>query len=139
MMSYSGAESSMEDGGNHHRQTLAGNRRRRSNNNNNNNNGEEYFSGGDPAEWNAFAESFSKVQSVLDRNRMLIQQANENHQSRVPDNMVKNVAIIQELNGNISKVASIYSDLSVNFTGVVGQHRQQGGNSKSGGSNGRSS
>ncbi|XP_057523192.1 protein EARLY FLOWERING 4-like [Amaranthus tricolor] len=83
----------------------------------------------DDEAWNAFADSFSRVQNVLDRNRELIQQANENHQSRIPDNMVKNVAIIQELNGNISKVASIYSDLSTNYTGKIRQQRQKGGNS----------
>lgn len=125
-MSYSGAESSMEDGD--RRQNMvsaggAGNRRRRTNN-------MDEFSGdgcGNPQAWNAFADSFSEVQTVLDRNRMLIQQANENHQSRIPDNMVKNVAIIQELNGNITKVASIYSDLSTNFTGRVRQQRQGSG------------
>ncbi|XP_057523194.1 protein EARLY FLOWERING 4-like [Amaranthus tricolor] len=123
-MSYSGAESSMEDVV--HRQNGsvggAGNRRHRM---------KEYGgdSCGDPEAWNDFADSFSRVQTVLDRNRELIQQANENHQSRIPDNMVKNVAIIQELNGNISKVASIYSDLSTNFTGRVRQQRQKGGNS----------
>ncbi|KNA20765.1 hypothetical protein SOVF_049350 [Spinacia oleracea] len=125
-MSYSGAESSMEDGD--RRQNMvsaggAGNRRRRTNN-------MDEFSGdgcGNPQAWNAFADSFSEVQTVLDRNRMLIQQANENHQSRIPDNMKKNVAIIQELNGNITKVASIYSDLSANFSGSVRQQPQGGG------------
>ncbi|MGV7468084.1 Elf4 domain-containing protein, partial [Mycobacterium kansasii] len=42
---------------------------------------------GDAAAWSAFSESFSEVQAVIDRNRELIQQANENHQSRMPDNM----------------------------------------------------
>ncbi|KAK8277700.1 hypothetical protein V6Z11_D10G292500 [Gossypium hirsutum] len=60
--------------------------------------------------------NFKQVQSVLDRNRMLIQQVNDNHQSKNPDNMVKNVALIQELNGNISKVVSLYSDMSSNFS-----------------------
>ncbi|RVW42290.1 Protein early flowering 4 [Vitis vinifera] len=62
-----------------------------------------------------------QVQSVLDRNRVLIQQVNENHQSKIPDNLVKNVALIQEINGNISKVVSLYSDLSTNFSGVFHQ------------------
>lgn len=136
-MSYSlsGAESIMEDGNRRHNTVASagggGNRRRRSDH-------VDEFSGdgcGDPETWNAFADSFSRVQTVLDRNRMLIQQANENHQSRMPDNMEKNVAIIQELNGNISKVASIYSDLSTNFSGRVRQHRQGGVDKGSG--NGR--
>ncbi|XP_039158691.1 protein EARLY FLOWERING 4 [Eucalyptus grandis] len=67
--------------------------------------------------------SFRRVQSVLDRNRALISQVNENHQSKVPDNIAKNVALISEINGNISKVLSIYSDLSVDFSEVVHQRR----------------
>ncbi|KAI4370544.1 hypothetical protein MLD38_018889 [Melastoma candidum] len=66
--------------------------------------------------WEIFNSSFSQVQAVLDRNRVLIRQVNENHQSKIPDNMVKNVALIQELNANISKVVSLYSDLSTNFS-----------------------
>ncbi|PIN05172.1 hypothetical protein CDL12_20869 [Handroanthus impetiginosus] len=71
---------------------------------------------GDPAVWASFTENFRQVQSVLDRNRVLIQQVNENHRSKVPDNMVKNVALIQEINGNISKVVSLYSNLSADFS-----------------------
>ncbi|KAK9913728.1 hypothetical protein M0R45_037537 [Rubus argutus] len=65
-----------------------------------------------------FNRSFRQVQALLDRNRALIQQVNENHQSRIPANMVKNVALIQEINGNISKVVSLYSDLSSDFSSV---------------------
>lgn len=73
---------------------------------------------GDLEVWKTFNRSFNQVQSVLDRNRALIQQVNENHQSRIPDNMVKNVALIREINGNISKVVSLYSDFSSNFSTV---------------------
>ncbi|XP_057488831.1 uncharacterized protein LOC130774792 [Actinidia eriantha] len=61
---------------------------------------------------------------VLDRNRVLIQQVSENHQQKIHDNLVKNVALIQEINGNISKVVSLYSDLSVNFSSMF--HQQNG-------------
>ncbi|XP_022156910.1 protein EARLY FLOWERING 4-like [Momordica charantia] len=71
---------------------------------------------GDAEVWASFDQTFRQVQSVLDRNRVLIQQVNENHQSRVPSNMVDNVALIQELNGNISKVVSMYSDFSSDFS-----------------------
>ncbi|TKY47540.1 EARLY FLOWERING 4 [Spatholobus suberectus] len=77
---------------------------------------------GDPEVWATLNKGFRQVQSVLDRNRLLIQQVNENQQSRMPDNMAKNVSLIQELNGNISKVVSLYSDLNTNFTNVC-QHR----------------
>ncbi|GMP49118.1 hypothetical protein CsSME_00016207 [Camellia sinensis var. sinensis] len=73
--------------------------------------------------WDRLTRSFRQVQSVLDRNRALIQQVNENHQSKMPDNLVKNVALIREINGNISKVMSLYSDLSVDFSNIVQQRR----------------
>ncbi|THG08394.1 protein EARLY FLOWERING 4-like [Camellia sinensis] len=73
--------------------------------------------------WDRLSRSFRQVQSVLDRNRALIQQVNENHQSKMPDNLVKNVALIREINGNISKVMSLYSDLSVDFSNIVQQRR----------------
>ncbi|KAL1559254.1 protein EARLY FLOWERING 4-like [Salvia divinorum] len=84
---------------------------------------------GDPAVWAAFSQNFRQVQSVLDRNRLLIQQVNDNHQSKVHDNLVKNVSLIQEINGNISKVVSMYSDLSSNFSTVCHQHRAANTNS----------
>lgn len=77
---------------------------------------------GDPKAWTAFNKSFRQVQSMLDRNRLLIQQVNDNHQSRIPDNMAKNVSLIQELNGNISKVVSLYSDLNSDFSSMCQQH-----------------
>ncbi|KAK3022798.1 hypothetical protein RJ639_046900 [Escallonia herrerae] len=76
---------------------------------------------GDAEVWDNFTDSFRQVQSVLDRNRVLIQQVNENHQSKIHENMVKNVALIQEINGNISKVVALYSDLSTNFSSVFHQ------------------
>ncbi|XP_057434243.1 protein EARLY FLOWERING 4 [Lotus japonicus] len=79
---------------------------------------------GDPEAWATMNKSFRQVQSVLDRNRLLIQQVNENQQSRMPDNMVKNVSLIQELNGNISKVVSLYSDLNSNFSNVCQQQQR---------------
>ncbi|KAK9282891.1 hypothetical protein L1049_011116 [Liquidambar formosana] len=130
--SSSAAESSMDDGGsngshhNHHLQTLTKARPFTTN--------ETYKEGdrgkgedseaevGDREVWKTFSKSFRQVQSVLDRNRVLIQQVNENHQSKIPDNLVKNVALIQEINGNISKVVSLYSDLSSNFSTMFHQH-----------------
>ncbi|KAL6980705.1 hypothetical protein U1Q18_022341 [Sarracenia purpurea var. burkii] len=71
--------------------------------------------------WGAFAVKFRHVQSILDQNRALIQQVNENHQSKIHDNLVKNVALIQEINPNIWKVVSLYVDLSVNFSSMFHQ------------------
>ncbi|GLT92970.1 hypothetical protein SLE2022_107790 [Rubroshorea leprosula] len=85
---------------------------------------------GDPAIWATFDKSFREVQSVLDRNWVLIQQVNENHQSKIPLNMVKNVALIQELNGNISKVVSMYSEFSTNFS-TISHPQNKSGDAKS--------
>lgn len=87
------------------------------------------LAGGDAGEecdaeaWETLSAGIERVQLVLDQNRALIQQVNENHQSKIPENLVKNVALIREINGNINKVVSIYSDLSVNFTDLVRQHK----------------
>ncbi|GAY37860.1 hypothetical protein CUMW_032280 [Citrus unshiu] len=64
---------------------------------------EEY----DAEAWNTLSKSFKQVQTVLDNNRSLIERVNDNHLSRIPDN-----------NGNISKVVSIYSDLSANVCNI---------------------
>ncbi|CAI0540698.1 unnamed protein product [Linum tenue] len=70
------------------------------------------------------SKSFRQAQCVLDQNRGLIEQVNANHQSKIPENLTKNVSLICEINGNISKVMSIYSDLSVNFTNIVQERRR---------------
>ncbi|KAK3019262.1 hypothetical protein RJ639_004211 [Escallonia herrerae] len=77
----------------------------------------------DAEAWEMLSAGFRDVQSVLDRNRALIQQVNENHMSKIPDNLVNNIALIREINGNIAKVRSLYSDLSVNFSNVAHQKR----------------
>ncbi|XP_061376637.1 protein EARLY FLOWERING 4 [Gastrolobium bilobum] len=130
--SSSAAESTMEDPSNRHRPKK--NRRRRHpsttvNTTTGESDGEvEEAEDGDPEVWANLNKSFRQVQSVLDRNRELIQQVNENQQSRIADNMVKNVSLIQELNGNISKVVSLYSDLNSNFTNVCHQRSNNSAN-----------
>ncbi|KAK2974613.1 hypothetical protein RJ640_025907 [Escallonia rubra] len=53
----------------------------------------------DAEAWEILSAGFRDVQSVLDRNRALIQQVNENHMSKIPDNLVNNITIIREING----------------------------------------
>ena len=85
---------------------------------------------GDPEAWATLNKSFRQVQSVLDRNRAIIREVNENQQSKMPNNMVKNVSLIQELNGNIFKVASLYSDLNSDFTSICHQQQRQSFNAR---------
>lgn len=74
--------------------------------------------------WETFMKCFREVQSILNQNRTLIQQVNENHQSKLPDNLVKNVALIRDINRNVSEVSRLYSDLSVDFCNIVHRRRK---------------
>ncbi|KAM7255557.1 hypothetical protein ACFE04_008455 [Oxalis oulophora] len=78
-------------------------------NNNNNNAEEEEVS-------QTFQTSFVQVQDILDQNRLLITQINHNQESKVPDNLNRNVGLIRELNNNIRRVVDLYADLSTNYT-----------------------
>ncbi|RAL45600.1 unnamed protein product [Cuscuta campestris] len=62
-----------------------------------------------------FQKSFVQVQSILDQNRLLINEINQNHESKIPDNLSRNVSLIRELNNNIKRVVSLYADLSSSF------------------------
>ncbi|CAL0306953.1 unnamed protein product [Lupinus luteus] len=64
----------------------------------------------------AFQKSFVQVQNILDQNRVLINEINQNHESKVPDNLSRNVGLIRELNNNIRRVVDLYADLSTSFT-----------------------
>ncbi|MCL7024618.1 hypothetical protein MKW94_003331 [Papaver nudicaule] len=75
--------------------------------------------------WKTISKSFQQVQTILDQNRILIQQVNENHQSKIPENLAKNVSLIREINTNISEVVSIYTELSTNFSGFFQQNREE--------------
>lgn len=62
-----------------------------------------------------FHKSFVQVQSILDQNRVLISEINQNHESRAPDSLTRNVGLIRELNNNIRRVVGLYADLSASF------------------------
>lgn len=66
-----------------------------------------------------FQKSFVQVQNILDQNRLLINEINQNHESKIPDNLSRNVGLIRELNNNIRRVVDLYADLSCNFTKSV--------------------
>ncbi|XP_020673724.1 protein ELF4-LIKE 4 isoform X2 [Dendrobium catenatum] len=63
-----------------------------------------------------FNNSFGQVQSILDQNRLLINEINQNHESKIPDNLSRNVRLIRELNNNIRRVVDLYADLSTSFS-----------------------
>ncbi|KAM5579538.1 protein ELF4-LIKE 4 [Rosa sericea] len=66
-----------------------------------------------------FQKSFVQVQDILDQNRLLINEINQNHESKIPDNLSRNVGLIRELNNNIRRVVDLYADLSSNFSRSV--------------------
>ncbi|RDX93919.1 Protein ELF4-LIKE 1, partial [Mucuna pruriens] len=70
---------------------------------------EDVVGGVDDETWDTLSRSFGRRRS--------------NHESKIPDNLVKNVGLITQIHGNISKVGSIYSNLSVNFSTIV-HHRR---------------
>ncbi|KAM7274564.1 hypothetical protein ACFE04_016430 [Oxalis oulophora] len=63
-----------------------------------------------------FQKSLMEVQNILDQNRLLINEINLNHVSKIPDNLSRNVGLIRELNNNITRVVELYADLSSNFS-----------------------
>ncbi|KVH94033.1 protein ELF4-LIKE 3 [Cynara cardunculus var. scolymus] len=73
-----------------------------------------------------FQKSFVQVQNILDQNRVLINEINQNHESKIPDNLSKNVGLIRELNNNIKKVVGLYSDLSSNFSKSIDVNSSEG-------------
>ena len=62
-----------------------------------------------------FQGSFRQVQDILDQNRLLINEINQNHESKIPDNLSRNVGLIRELNNNIRRVVDLYSGISTEF------------------------
>lgn len=65
--------------------------------------------------WETFQTGFDEVQDILDQNRVLIEEINHNHESKVPESLTRNVPLIKRLNGNISKVVDLYATLSCNM------------------------
>lgn len=53
--------------------------------------------------WPGF-EKFNYVQRILDHNRLLIHVINQNHEAHNSDALYRNVALIRELNSNMTKV-----------------------------------
>ncbi|MQL96806.1 hypothetical protein Taro_029491 [Colocasia esculenta] len=66
-----------------------------------------------------FQRSFVQVQSILDQNRLLINEINQNQASRAPAELTRNVGLIRELNTNIWRVVDLYAGLSASFTGSM--------------------
>ncbi|XP_028804977.1 protein ELF4-LIKE 4-like [Neltuma alba] len=60
----------------------------------------------------AFQKNLLQAQDILDQNRLLINEINQNHLSNMPQNLSRNVGLIKELNNNIRRVVDLYAALS---------------------------
>ncbi|KAK3246569.1 DUF1313 domain-containing protein [Cymbomonas tetramitiformis] len=69
--------------------------------------------------WQSSCDSVHAVQVILDRNKLLVNEINANHDSRSPEDLKRNVVLIRELNTNINKVVELYKDLSSVFLNTV--------------------
>ncbi|KAG5547086.1 hypothetical protein RHGRI_012949 [Rhododendron griersonianum] len=76
-----------------------------------------------------FRRSSVQVQNILDQNRLLISEINQNHESKVPDNLGRNAGLIRELNNNIRRVVDLYSDLSNSFAKSMDANSSEGDSS----------
>ncbi|KAA8541645.1 hypothetical protein F0562_022797 [Nyssa sinensis] len=86
-----------------------------------------------------FQKNFVQVQNILDQNRLLINEINQNHESKIPDNLTRNVGLIRELNSNIRRVVDLYADLSSSFAKSMeaSSEGDSGGTMKSDGKGGQ--
>ncbi|CAA2974597.1 Hypothetical predicted protein [Olea europaea subsp. europaea] len=66
-----------------------------------------------------FQNSLVQVQDILEQNRLLINEINQNHESKIPEKLSRNVGLIRELNNNIRRVVGLYAHLSTSFTKSV--------------------
>ncbi|KAI9119082.1 hypothetical protein K1719_009757 [Acacia pycnantha] len=60
----------------------------------------------------AFQKNLLQAQDILDQNRLLINEINQNHLSNMPQHLSRNVGLIRELNNNIRRVVDLYAALS---------------------------
>ncbi|XP_012477264.1 protein ELF4-LIKE 3 [Gossypium raimondii] len=69
----------------------------------------------DPKVVQTLQKGLVQVQTILDQNRLLMNEINMNHESKVPHNLTRNVGLIRELNNNIKRVVGLYNDISSSF------------------------
>lgn len=64
--------------------------------------------------WAGF-ELTNDVQTLLDHNKLLLNEINSNHEDRGPEALARNDLLIRELNGNIDKVVKLYQAMDESF------------------------
>lgn len=69
--------------------------------------------------WESFNNGFFEVQKILEENKVLIGEINHNQESKIPENLSRNVALIKELNSNMTHVVGLYTGLSSSFVNFM--------------------
>lgn len=69
--------------------------------------------------WDSFNTGFFEVQKILEENKVLIGEINHNQESKIPENLTRNVALIKELNSNMTQVVGLYTSLSSSFVSFM--------------------
>jgi hypothetical protein len=80
--------------------------------------------------WPGSADNLLAVQSILDRNKMIISEIDANHCHRNNDSLERNVDLIRELNLNINRVVGLYQELTEHFAKVSNGQTVEVGNNK---------
>lgn len=86
----------------------------------------------DTKQLHGFQKSFVQVQAILDQNRLLINEINQNQESKIPDNLGRNVSLIRELNNNIRRIVDLYGDLALSFNRSIEMSSEGNNNGKPG-------
>jgi hypothetical protein len=63
------------------------------------------------AKWPGF-QKLSNAQELLDQNKLLIAEINQNHELKTPESLHRNTVLIKQLNNNVSRVVALYSELA---------------------------
>ncbi len=70
-------------------------------------------------------DKLSGVQDLLDQNKLLISEINQNHELRTPDALQRNALLIRQLNKNIATVVDLYTSLTSLVEPFGAQQQQQ--------------
>eukprot|EP00798_Chlamydomonas_sp_ICE-L_P016067 gene16067-22205_t len=60
----------------------------------------------------SFSHMHFLMQEFLEKNKILINEINKNHQIRSSDSLKRNVVLIKELNTNVGRVVDLYKELA---------------------------
>lgn len=65
------------------------------------------------------SDKTNAVQDLLDTNKLLITEINNNHEERSAESLARNVLLIREFNSNIHKIIQLYKELSASIEQIT--------------------